>query len=154
VYETLTGLVEKYNIDPEQLRIEITETTIMENPERQIELIGRLRLAKFYVEMDDFGSGYSSLGMLKDLHIDAIKLDMRFLSRGVDEERCKKVIKLTVSLIKELEMTAIAEGVETQEEVEYLKKIGCDIFQGFHFSRPITVEEFERRYTYLEATGA
>jgi diguanylate cyclase (GGDEF)-like protein len=153
VYETLTSLVDKYGIDAEQLRIEITETTIMQNPEKQIELIGKLRLAKFYVEMDDFGSGYSSLGMLKDMHLDAIKLDMRFLSRGVDEERGRKVVKLTVKLIKELGMTAIAEGVETQEEVDYLKKIGCDVFQGFHFSRPISVEEFERRYTYLEATG-
>jgi diguanylate cyclase (GGDEF)-like protein len=153
VYETLVSLVEKYRVDPEQLRIEITESTIMQNPERQIELIGRLRLAKFYVEMDDFGSGYSSLGMLKDMHLDAIKLDMRFLSKGADDERGRKVLNLTVNLIKELGMTAIAEGVETQEEVEYLREIGCDIFQGFHFSRPIPVEEFERRYTYLEATG-
>jgi diguanylate cyclase (GGDEF)-like protein len=153
VYETLTSLVEKYDIDPEQLRIEITETTIMQNPERQIELIGKLRLAKFYVEMDDFGSGYSSLGMLKDMHLDAIKLDMRFLGRGVEQERGRKVIELTVKLIKELGMTAIAEGVETQEEVDYLREIGCDVFQGFHYSKPISVEEFERKYTYLEATG-
>ncbi len=147
VYGTLTSLVEKYQIEPEQLRIEITETTIMQNPQKQIELIGKLRLAKFYVEMDDFGSGYSSLGMLKDIHLDAIKLDMRFLSKGVDDDRGKKVLKLMVKLIKELEMTAIAEGVETEEEVEYLKEIGCDIFQGYHFSRPVPVEEFEKNYT-------
>jgi diguanylate cyclase (GGDEF)-like protein len=146
VYGTLTALIEKYQIDPEQLRVEITETTIMQNPEKQIELIGRLRLAKFYVEMDDFGSGYSSLGMLKDIHLDAIKLDMRFLSKGVDEERGRKVLKMTIQLIKELGMTAIAEGVESQEEVEYLKKIGCDVFQGFYFSRPIPVAEFEQKY--------
>jgi EAL domain-containing protein (putative c-di-GMP-specific phosphodiesterase class I) len=146
VYRTLMDLVEKYDIDPELLRIEITETTIMQNPERQMELIGKLRLAKFYVEMDDFGSGYSSLGMLKDIHLDAIKLDMRFLSNGVNEERGRKVVKLTVKLIKELDMTAIAEGVETQEEVDYLKEVGCDVFQGFHFSRPIPVENFEKQY--------
>jgi EAL domain-containing protein (putative c-di-GMP-specific phosphodiesterase class I) len=96
--------------------------------------------------MDDFGSGYSSLGMLKDIHLDAIKLDMRFLSNGVNEERGRKVVKLTVKLIKELDMTAIAEGVETQEEVDYLKEVGCDVFQGFHFSRPIPVENFEKQY--------
>jgi diguanylate cyclase (GGDEF)-like protein len=146
VYETLIGLVNKYQIDPEQLRVEITETTIMHNPKKQIELIGRLRLAKFYVEMDDFGSGYSSLGMLKDIHLDAIKLDMRFLSKGVEEERGRKVLELTIRLIKELNMTAIAEGVETPEEVEYLKEIGCDALQGFYFSRPIPVEEFEEKY--------
>jgi diguanylate cyclase (GGDEF)-like protein len=146
VYETLVELVEKYEIDPEQLRVEITETTIMRNPEKQIELIGKLRLAKFYVEMDDFGSGYSSLGMLKDIHLDAIKLDMRFLSKGVDDERGKKVLQMTIRLIKELNMTAIAEGVETQEEVDYLTKIGCDVFQGFHFSRPLKVKKFEDEY--------
>jgi EAL domain-containing protein (putative c-di-GMP-specific phosphodiesterase class I) len=146
VYETLVELVEKYEIDPEQLRVEITETTIMRNPERQIELIGKLRLAKFYVEMDDFGSGYSSLGMLKDIHLDAIKLDMRFLSKGVNDERGRKVLQMTIRLIKELNMTAIAEGVETQEEVDYLTQIGCDVFQGFHFSRPLKVKKFEDEY--------
>jgi diguanylate cyclase (GGDEF)-like protein len=153
VYHTLIDLVEKYKLEPDQLRVEITETTIMNEPEKQIDLIGRLRLAKFYVEMDDFGSGYSSLGMLKDLELDAIKLDMRFLSKGVDSQRARKVIKLMVKLIKELEMTAIAEGVETQEEVDYLTEIGCDVFQGFHFSKPIPVEEFESRYMCLEETG-
>jgi EAL domain-containing protein (putative c-di-GMP-specific phosphodiesterase class I) len=146
VYHTLLELVDKYQLDSDQLRIEITESTIMQDPEKQIDLIGRLRLAKFYVEMDDFGSGYSSLGMLKDIQLDAIKLDMRFLSKGVDEDRGRKVIKLTVNLIKELEMTAIAEGVETEDEVEYLKEIGCDVFQGYHFSKPIPVEEFESKY--------
>jgi diguanylate cyclase (GGDEF)-like protein len=146
VYDTLIKLVEKYGIQHEQLRVEITESTIMKNPEKQLELIGRLRLAKFYVEMDDFGSGYSSLGMLKDIHLDAIKLDMRFLSNGVDEERGRKVLKLTIELIKELNMLVIAEGVETEEEVEYLKELGCDVLQGYRFSKPIPVEEFERIY--------
>jgi EAL domain-containing protein (putative c-di-GMP-specific phosphodiesterase class I) len=146
VYETLTRLVKKYDIDPEQLRVEITESTIMQNPEKQIELIGRLRLAKFYVEMDDFGSGYSSLGMLKDIYLDAIKLDMRFLSKGIDEERGRKVLDLTVRLIKELNMLVIAEGVESEEEEEYLRKIGCDVYQGFHFSKPIPIDKFEAAY--------
>jgi EAL domain-containing protein (putative c-di-GMP-specific phosphodiesterase class I) len=96
--------------------------------------------------MDDFGSGYSSLGMLKDIQLDAIKLDMRFLSNGVADERGRKILKLTVKLIKELNMMVIAEGVETQEEVDYLKQIGCDAFQGFYFSKPIPVEEFEKGF--------
>jgi diguanylate cyclase (GGDEF)-like protein len=146
VYETITDLVDKYDISPEQLRIEITETTIMKDFERQIELIERFRLAGFYVEMDDFGSGYSSLGMLKDIRLDAVKLDMQFLSRGADEERCRKILKLTVSLIKELNMTAIVEGVENREEVAYLKQIGCDVFQGYYYSKPISVDEFEQYY--------
>jgi diguanylate cyclase (GGDEF)-like protein len=146
VYGTLMGLVNKYHIEQEQLRVEITESSIMQNPEKQIELIGRLRLAKFYVEMDDFGSGYSSLGMLKDIHLDAIKLDMRFLSSGVDGERGRKIIDMTVRLLKELNMTVIAEGVETKEEVDYLRQVGVDVFQGFYYSRPIPVDEFEEKY--------
>jgi EAL domain-containing protein (putative c-di-GMP-specific phosphodiesterase class I) len=102
--------------------------------------------------MDDFGSGYSSLGMLKDIHLDAIKLDMRFLSKGVDEERGRKVLQLTVKLIKELNMMVIAEGVETKDEVDFLKQIGCDVFQGFHFSRPIPIDQFEKDYLFQEPT--
>jgi EAL domain-containing protein (putative c-di-GMP-specific phosphodiesterase class I) len=84
--------------------------------------------------------------MLKDIQLDAIKLDMRFLSKGVADERGRKILKLTVKLIKELNMMVIAEGVETQEEVDYLKQIGCDAFQGFYFSKPIPVEEFEKGF--------
>jgi diguanylate cyclase (GGDEF)-like protein len=146
VYDTLIKLVHKYGINPEQLRVEITESTIMQNPQKQIELIGRLRLAKFYVEMDDFGSGYSSLGMLKDIPLDAIKLDMSFLSKGINDERERKVLRLMVNLIKELNMTVIAEGVETQEEADYLRQVGCDTFQGYLFSKPVPVVEFERNY--------
>jgi EAL domain-containing protein (putative c-di-GMP-specific phosphodiesterase class I) len=141
--------VDGYGIGHEQLRIEIAETTIVNNPQKLMEIIEKLRLSRFHVEMDDFGSGYTSLGAMKDLHLDAIKLDMRFLSKGIDDDRGRKVINLMVSLIKELGMTAIAEGVETQEEVDYLKEIGCDVFQGFHFSRPISVEQFEKDYNII-----
>jgi diguanylate cyclase (GGDEF)-like protein len=149
VYGTLIELVDGYGIGHEQLRIEISEATIMNNPQKLMELIEKLRFYRFHVEMDDFGSGYSSLSAMKDLHLDAIKLDMRFLSKGIDDDRGRKVINLMVSLIKELGMTAIAEGVETQEEVDYLKEIGCDVFQGFHFSRPISVEQFEKDYNII-----
>jgi diguanylate cyclase (GGDEF)-like protein len=143
VYEVLTDLVREYGIEPGKLRVEITETTIMQNPWEQIKLIGRLRQAGFYVEMDDFGSGYSSFSMLKDIKIDAIKLDMRFLNTSIPTARGKKILSTIISLAKDLHMTVIAEGVEKREHVEYLKKIGCDYFQGFYFARPINTEEFE-----------
>jgi EAL domain-containing protein (putative c-di-GMP-specific phosphodiesterase class I) len=143
VYEVLTDLVNIYGIDARKLRVEITETTIMQNPWEQIKLIGRLRQAGFYVEMDDFGSGYSSFSMLKDIKIDAIKLDMRFLSANINTARGKKILGTIITLAKDLHMTVIAEGVERREHVEYLRKLGCDYFQGYYFTRPINPEDFE-----------
>jgi diguanylate cyclase (GGDEF)-like protein len=146
VYEVLNDLVKKYKVEKNKLRVEITETTIMQNPQRQIKLIGMLRMAGFYVEMDDFGSGYSSFSMLKDIQIDALKLDMKFLRKSKNEEKGKKILKSLVELANDFGMRVIAEGVETQDQIEFLKKIGCGIFQGYYFSRPMTVERFEEKY--------
>jgi EAL domain-containing protein (putative c-di-GMP-specific phosphodiesterase class I) len=96
--------------------------------------------------MDDFGSGYSSLSMLKDIMIDAVKLDMNFLGSASDEERKKEILESIVEMVKKLKMTIIAEGVETKEQLNYLKKIGCDLFQGFYFAKPMKVESFEKKY--------
>jgi EAL domain-containing protein (putative c-di-GMP-specific phosphodiesterase class I) len=145
VYDVLLGLVKKYDLDPNRLRVEITESALMENPREQIKWIGRLREAGFYVEMDDFGSGYSSFSMLKDISIDAIKLDMRFLSKSIHEERGKKIIHTIVELARQLKMTVVVEGVETEEQVAFLKQIGCDVFQGYFYARPMSVEDFEQR---------
>jgi EAL domain-containing protein (putative c-di-GMP-specific phosphodiesterase class I) len=144
VYQTLLSDVKKYDINSESLRVEITESTIMKNPVEQIKLIKRLRKAGFYVEMDDFGSGYSSFSMLKDIETDAVKLDMRFLGRTTKQDRAEKILIAIVNLVKECSMLVIAEGVETQEQVDFLKEIGCDVFQGFYFGRPKPVKEFEQ----------
>jgi diguanylate cyclase (GGDEF)-like protein len=143
VYDELMCLVRRYKIDPKRLHVEITETTIMRNPKEQIKMVGKLRTAGFYVEMDDFGSGYSSFSMLKDIKIDAIKLDMRFLSASINAERGKKILNTIISLAKDLDMTVIAEGVEQKEDVDYLKKIKCDILQGYYYARPMKMEDFE-----------
>jgi EAL domain-containing protein (putative c-di-GMP-specific phosphodiesterase class I) len=131
------------------LRVEITETTMMQNPSQQIKLVGKLRTAGFYVEMDDFGSGYSSFSMLKDMYMDALKLDMKFLSSR-NQERGDTILMAMVKLVKNLRMTVVAEGVETKEQVEYLRSIGCDIFQGFYFSEPIPIEDFEEDYLNIK----
>jgi EAL domain-containing protein (putative c-di-GMP-specific phosphodiesterase class I) len=95
--------------------------------------------------MDDFGSGYSSISMLKDIDIDAVKLDMRFFSKTAHIERACKIIKSVIRLIRDFDMTVIAEGVETKEQLEFLTEIGCDMFQGYYFSKPVPVEEFEEK---------
>jgi EAL domain-containing protein (putative c-di-GMP-specific phosphodiesterase class I) len=149
VCQVLGDLVKKYKIPQGMLRVEITETTMMQNPSQQIKLVGKLRTAGFYVEMDDFGSGYSSFSMLKDMYMDALKLDMKFLSSR-NQERGDTILMAMVKLVKNLRMTVVAEGVETKEQVEYLRSIGCDIFQGFYFSEPIPIEDFEEDYLNIK----
>ena len=98
----------------------------------------------FIVEIDDFGSGYSSLNSLKDIPADVLKLDMKFFERTDDAERAQKVVESIVNLAYNLKMLVIAEGVEDDEKLELLKAIGCRIVQGFYYSRPLPVKEFEK----------
>ncbi len=153
VYEVITSLVTRYNINPRSLHLEITETAIMNNPAVQLKLISRLREFGFLIEIDDFGSGYSSLNTLKDLTADVLKIDMGFLKHTENrEERSKTILRMIISLAKSLDMEVITEGVETKEQVNFLTEFGCDIFQGYFFAKPMPVEEFEEKYlsTYIE----
>lgn len=154
IYRIFTEMVEKYEVDPEYLKLEITETAVVMDFKRQLELISRLRKNGFIVEMDDFGSGYSSLNMLKDIHVDVLKIDMAFLRKAEDEERSRKILQMIIGLSRQLDMPVITEGVETQEQVEYLSKMGCDMFQGYYFAKPMTVEEFEALYEEQKAKKA
>lgn len=146
IYKTFTGLVEKYGINPRNLRLEITETAIMTDFKKQMVLIQRLREYGFLVEMDDFGSGYSSLNMLKDMTVDTLKVDMGFLRQTEQQERSRTILKMIISLSKQLGMEVITEGVETKEHVDFLTDIGCDVFQGYYFAKPMPVSDFEERY--------
>lgn len=146
IYKVFTGLVEKYEINPRNLRLEITETAIMSDFKKQLVLIQRLQEYGFRVEMDDFGSGYSSLNMLKDMTVDTLKVDMEFLCKTENVERSRTILKMVIALSKQLGMEVITEGVETKEHVDFLTDIGCDIFQGYYFARPMQVKEFEERY--------
>ncbi|MGN0166945.1 MAG: EAL domain-containing protein [Acetatifactor sp.] len=146
VYETLISLVRQYEIRPEKLKLEITETAVMANLESQLNLIAKLREAGFIVEMDDFGSGYSSLNMLKDIQVDVLKIDMAFLGKTNDKARAEKILKMIVELSRQLEIPVITEGVETAEQVDFLKEIGCDMFQGYFFAKPMEVSDFEEKY--------
>lgn len=145
VCDILTNLVNKYGISPEKLRLEITETVLMRDIDRNLKIIEDLRKKGFIVEIDDFGSGYSSLNMLKDIIADVVKLDMKFLQKCNNEERSKMILRVMVDLIQKLGMQVIVEGVETQEQFNLLKKYKCDVFQGYYLMRPMDIENFERK---------
>ncbi len=146
IYQTFTSLVAKYDLDPKNLKLEITETAVVMDFQRQMDLINRLRRNGFVVEMDDFGSGYSSLNMLKDIYVDVLKIDMAFLKKANDEERSRKILEMIISLSNNLGMPVITEGVETEEQLQFLIDMGCHMFQGYFFSKPVSVETFENTY--------
>lgn len=148
IYKIFTALVERYEIEPEKLKLEITESALMHEADKQLALLERLQEYGFHVEIDDFGSGYSSLNMLKDMRADVLKIDMGFLRETEEKERTKTILNMVVDLAKNLKMIVISEGVESREQVEYLTRVGCDMFQGYYFERPIPVAEFEQRYLY------
>ena len=107
-----------------------------------IEQIERLREKGFKVEMDDFGSGYSSLNLLKDFKVDVLKIDMRFLADTGDQRRADIILEHVIRMAQELDMEVIAEGVETEEKLKLLVDMGCDLFQGYYFSRPVAIDDF------------
>ncbi len=152
VYETLTSLVKRYEINPEYLKLEITETALMEELAKQVDLLTRLRAFGFQVEIDDFGSGYSSLNTLQDIEVDVLKLDRGLLRKTPHEERSRTIMNSVIDMSKSLGLTVVTEGVETLEQVEYLTQAGCDIFQGYYFAKPMPIKEFEAKY--FQAAGA
>ena len=100
----------------------------------------------FMVEIDDFGSGYSSLNMLKDINADVLKIDMGFLRKTENHKRAQVILNYTIDMAHELGMKVVTEGVETKEQLDFLKEMGCEMFQGFYFDKPMPVEEFEAKY--------
>lgn len=146
VYGIITGLCRKYTVPPSCLHLEITETAIMNKPESQLDLIELFRKAGFIIEIDDFGSGYSSLNTLKDMSVDVLKIDMGFLSDTGHKQRSQEILKMVISLAKTLKLEVITEGVEDKEQVDFLTEYGCDVFQGYYFARPMPADEFERDY--------
>ena len=138
------GLIRTYGLTLDQLRIEITETAFTENPELVIRTTVGLREAGFQVEMDDFGSGYSSLHMLKEVPVDRIKLDLHFLSGSGDPEKGRIIVSHIIQMVRSLGMSLIAEGVENAAQADFLQSHGCPEMQGFYFHKPMPVEDFEK----------
>lgn len=146
LYDEFTSLVEKYEINPKNLKLEITETVLMSDLDNHIKIIKDLRKYGFDVEIDDFGSGYSSLNMLKDIYVDVLKIDMIFLRGNHNNNRNKIILSSIISMSKALGILVISEGVETKEQLLMLKEMGCDVFQGYYFEKPIPVKDFEQKY--------
>ncbi|MBQ6504145.1 MAG: EAL domain-containing protein [Flexilinea sp.] len=137
------SVVNEYGIDPGRLRVEITETAMMDDIDNRVQILNDLQRHGFMVEMDDFGSGYSSLNMLKDMPVEVIKLDMVFLKKSHNEVKARKILNHIVKLSEDLGVTSLTEGVETVDQYEMLVGMGCKLFQGYYFAKPMPVEEFE-----------
>jgi len=139
----LMGLVEKYGIEPRMLELEITETLFIDDTDNLYKTMSELKEKGFVIEMDDFGSGYSSLNMLKDAPVDVIKIDRFFIDEVIDTKRGKVIVANSIAMTKQLGLKVVAEGVENLEQVEFLKSVGCDIAQGYYYSKPVPQDEFE-----------
>ncbi|MCR5756321.1 MAG: bifunctional diguanylate cyclase/phosphodiesterase [Selenomonas sp.] len=142
--QNFEDLIQRYNLDPHLLELELTESAYVENPQQIIEITKALQEKGFVILMDDFGSGYSSLNMLKDLPVDILKIDLRFLSdsQGVENGRADNILSSIVRMAKRLDLPVIAEGVETQKQVDFLRTIGCEYAQGYFFSEPVPCEDY------------
>lgn len=141
--DSLGKIAEKEGLDPQELHLEITESAYTQDAVQIIGMVEQLRKMGFQIEMDDFGSGYSSLNMISRLPIDALKLDMMFIRNAFKENGNTRMLEITIDISRSLEVPLIAEGVETREQMLALKKMGCDIVQGYYFSKPLPAEEFE-----------
>jgi EAL domain-containing protein (putative c-di-GMP-specific phosphodiesterase class I) len=135
-------LLDTNGLSTNELMLEITESAYADNADQLVNVIESLRQDGFMIEMDDFGSGYSSLNMLTTIPIDALKMDMKFIRNMQKDEKSMKLVELILDIAKFLKVPVIAEGVETSEQLKLLKDRGCDIIQGYYFSRPLPGDEF------------
>ncbi len=144
VYAEIKALVEEFKTDPSRLRIEITETVMMTEAESRMAILSKFRKSGFIVEMDDFGSGYSSLNQLKDMPLDVLKIDMKFLSKAEDNHRAETILRNVLRLSSDLGLFSLTEGVETEDQYKMLNEMGCNLFQGYYFAKPMAVADFEK----------
>lgn len=152
IYRDFSELVEEYQFKPENLKLEITESVFMYDLNLHKPVIEKLKKAGFKIEMDDFGSGYSSLLSLKNIAVDVLKIDVGFLKNSVYSNDSTSIVPLVIKMAKELDMQVIVEGVEAEDQVKFLAEAGCDIFQGFYFSKPVPLSLFEKQF--VNAGGA
>lgn len=142
--DELREIVDKYNIPRKYIEVELTESTIFNNEKLLLAILDRLHQAGFTLSMDDFGIGYSSLGLLKNIPVDVIKIDRSFFTLLEDNTRANVVLEHVISMARTLGIHTVAEGVDRQEHIEILRILKCDIVQGYYYSRPMPEEEFEK----------
>ncbi len=145
--DCLFKILDDNGIQSSDLMLEITESAYADNAARLIEVIDHLRSEGFLIEMDDFGSGYSSLNMVTTLPIDVLKMDMKFVRNMLNDDKSLKLVELVMDIAKFLKVPVVAEGVEEQQQLDILRDMGCEVIQGYYFSKPVTSEEFE---TFIE----
>jgi len=138
------SLKKEYEIPDGILELECTESMIVENIEMLKNIMDKMRAEGFLFSLDDFGSGYSSLNMLRDIKVDVLKLDKQFMDGDFNEERHRIVLNCIITMAKALDMQVVSEGVETNEQVTMLKELCSSIVQGYVFSKPVPLEEFDK----------
>ena len=152
--DTLTGLIRKYNLKPADLHLEVTESAYVESAGPIISTVKELRKLGFIVEMDDFGSGYSSLNMFSQMTIDVLKLDLAFTQNETAKPVEQSILMDVITMAHRMHLTVVAEGVETRDQVERLRALHCDCVQGYYFSKPLPVAEFEALLKEQPVLGA
>ncbi len=138
------NILKENNLSPSEYMIEITESAYAENAQGLIEVLDSMRKKGFKIEMDDFGTGYSSLGMLTEIPIDILKIDMSFVRSMEKHEKNKRMVELIIDIAKFLKVPCVAEGVETESQLRALRRMGCDVIQGYFFSKPVAPEDFAK----------
>lgn len=141
IFQVVSSMLEKYNLAPSRLILEVTESTALKNLDRSIELLNTFNQAGITVSIDDFGTGYSNLLMLSVLPAKELKIDKSFVSSMLENEKSRKLVETIINIARTMEMTVVAEGIETEEQQVALAELGCDYLQGFLFSRPLPPEQ-------------
>ncbi len=144
--QTLDGILTYYGLDHHALRLEVTESAYTENADQVIRVVEGLREKGYEVEMDDFGKGYSSLNMLSAMPIDVLKMDRAFIRNIEHDDKDIQLVALILGIAKSLKIPVVAEGVETAEQIKLLKDLGCEVVQGYYFSRPLPAPDFEAAF--------
>lgn len=140
--DTVVSLLKKYDLDPSLLRLEITESAYTDNPVQLLSVLDELQMFGLKVLMDDFGSGYSSLNMLKNVMVDILKIDMSFVQHLESSKRAPAILRRVVEMAHDLCMGVVVEGVETKAQVDFLSSIDCDVIQGYYFAKPMPQKDF------------
>ncbi len=147
----LVSIVDSYHVDHHYIEFELTESATYEDMDHMMGILEELRDKGFQISMDDFGTGYSSLSLLTEMPLDTLKIDKSFVDKlGLEHEKKEDVVVIShiISLAKELGFTTLAEGAENEAQVRRLKELGCETIQGYYFSKPVQIEEFERLYLH------
>ena len=142
----LAEIIKKYNANANLIELEMTETTVVEDIMQAKKAAENVKKLGFIVSMDDFGTGYSAFNILKDIEIDILKVDKTFFDNLEKNKRAQIIIEAIIRMCKKLKIKTVAEGIETKSQMDFLKKVGCDIVQGYYFSKPISIQEFEEKY--------